>query len=49
MNMSAIEYTPEGAVLISYEALVSAPESLGSAIGRFLLPYWNYTPLTFGL
>lgn len=33
--MSAIEYTPEGAVVISYQALVLAPETLGPAIGGF--------------
>lgn len=34
--MAAIEYTPEGAVLISYQSLVSAPETLGPAIGKSL-------------
>ncbi len=36
-RMQTIEYTPEGAVTISYPTLVSSPLSLNSSIGQYFI------------
>jgi hypothetical protein len=38
-RMQTIEYTPEGAVTISYPTLLSSPLSLGSSIGQYFIQY----------